>query len=428
MSTIVYWAHSYREEDAAVNQYFGMLIEQAGSMIVNFDPPSQSVSESKLQQNRRSCDGMVAVLTWRETGPSPYILFEVGLALRARMPVVAFVDDRLVDNILPPRVLQQRFSHRTYFRQVREHSYALRALKAYMGEPPPTRYQPNSGQRGCGVIGMTAMTTQDRNVVTQFVEKRGYRVVNLEKVHTDNPLLFDPLEHLAILHITLRCVDSRTSHSRYWAGAVSAAALPSITLTTNRAYPFNGQFPREFQPRIVDLHGGLSLEEVLKDEFDLFEQNFLSAQQPETIERYVRMQLQAGDLAGNYEAGTRQLFVGAIMGDQYNVSGQTGAVGPQAHAHDISFTQVWNQLEGKIDLVRLADELTRLQQAMSHEAVEADQKLALGAVAAAEQSAREKNGPKTIEYLKTAGKWTLGIAEKIGVDLAKEAIKGAIGL
>jgi hypothetical protein len=42
-----------------------MLIEQDGSMIVNFDPPSQSVSESKLQQNRQSCDGMVADLTWR---------------------------------------------------------------------------------------------------------------------------------------------------------------------------------------------------------------------------------------------------------------------------------------------------------------------------------------------------------------------------
>jgi hypothetical protein len=26
---IVYWAHSYRDEDAAINRHFGILIEQA---------------------------------------------------------------------------------------------------------------------------------------------------------------------------------------------------------------------------------------------------------------------------------------------------------------------------------------------------------------------------------------------------------------
>lgn len=37
---IVYWAHSYRDEDAAVNKHFGVLIEKAAGMVVNFDPPS----------------------------------------------------------------------------------------------------------------------------------------------------------------------------------------------------------------------------------------------------------------------------------------------------------------------------------------------------------------------------------------------------
>jgi hypothetical protein len=45
---IVYWAHSYRKEDAALNNHFGILIEQSERMIVNFDPPSPSVNESKL--------------------------------------------------------------------------------------------------------------------------------------------------------------------------------------------------------------------------------------------------------------------------------------------------------------------------------------------------------------------------------------------
>jgi hypothetical protein len=57
-------------------------------MFMNLDPPSDSVNESKLNQNLRSCDGMVAVLPWRATGPSKYILFEIGLSLRARKPVM----------------------------------------------------------------------------------------------------------------------------------------------------------------------------------------------------------------------------------------------------------------------------------------------------------------------------------------------------
>lgn len=116
------------------------------------------------------------------------------------------------------------------------------------------------------------------------------------------------------------------------------------------------------------------------------------------------------------------------MGDQYNVSGQSGAVGPNAHAHDISFNQIWNQLSPRVDLPSLADELARLRDAMGHEAKEPEHFASAGTIAAAEASARQGNGPKTLEYLKAAGKWALGIAEKIGVDIAKEALKGAMGM
>jgi hypothetical protein len=116
------------------------------------------------------------------------------------------------------------------------------------------------------------------------------------------------------------------------------------------------------------------------------------------------------------------------MGDQFNVSGQAGAVGPNAHAHDMTFTQVWNQLDGKLNLAQLSEELRRLREAMEGDATQPGQKLSTGAVAAAEESARQKDGPKVLEYLKTAGKWALEMAEKIGLDLAKEALKSALGL
>ena len=113
---IIYWAHSYRDEDAAINKHFGVLMELGEHLIVNFDPPSRTVNASKLERNLRSCDGMVAVLSWRASGPSQFILFEIGMCLRARKPLLVFIDDRLPDGIVPRRVLQRRYSARTYFR------------------------------------------------------------------------------------------------------------------------------------------------------------------------------------------------------------------------------------------------------------------------------------------------------------------------
>ncbi len=123
---IVYWAHSYRPEDGQVNDHFGLLIKQAAKMFVNLDPPSKTVNSSKLVRNLLASDGMVAVLTWRPSGPSPYILYEISPALRARKPLVVFIDDRLPDGIVPRYVLHRRFSAGTYVHQVREHTQALR--------------------------------------------------------------------------------------------------------------------------------------------------------------------------------------------------------------------------------------------------------------------------------------------------------------
>ena len=112
----------------------------------------------------------------------------------------------------------------------------------------------------------------------------------------------------------------------------------------------------------------------------------------------------------------------APTSDTYNIHGQAGAVGQNAHAHDMTFQQVWNQ--SSIDLSRLAEELTRLRAAMKQETEGTrEQDKAIVAVADAEEAAIKGDGPTTLQHLKTAGKWTLGVAEKIGVAVAAEAIK-----
>lgn len=117
-----------------------------------------------------------------------------------------------------------------------------------------------------------------------------------------------------------------------------------------------------------------------------------------------------------------------VMGDEYNVSGQAGAVGPGAHAHDMNFTQIGSQLEKSMDLAQLAEELSKLRQAMKVVATDAEHDIAVSDIARAEQAAKTKDSSKVAQYLQSAGKWTLEIASKIGVPLATEALKKAIGM
>ncbi len=116
-----------------------------------------------------------------------------------------------------------------------------------------------------------------------------------------------------------------------------------------------------------------------------------------------------------------------LMGDKYDV-GQAGAVGPQSHAHDMNFTQIWQKSSGKIDLSELASQLATLRQALIPLAKSGDEAIDIGLVAQAEKEASSGNGPKALEILSKASKWTLGIAEKIGVGVAVAAIKTACGL
>lgn len=123
------------------------------------------------------------------------------------------------------------------------------------------------------------------------------------------------------------------------------------------------------------------------------------------------------------------LFItgGFEMSDTYNV-GQAGAVGPTAHAHDMTFNQVGGLIEKSMDLGQLSIELSKLRQAMTQDANDAEHYIAVGEIAKAEQAAKSKDTSKLTESLKTAGKWSLDVATKIGVSLASEAIKHSMGM
>lgn len=115
-----------------------------------------------------------------------------------------------------------------------------------------------------------------------------------------------------------------------------------------------------------------------------------------------------------------------IMGDKYDIKGQTGAVGAEAHAHDMTFNQNWNENNNEINLPALAAELSKLRLKLRDEATEAEHYSSMGAIASAESCAKKGDRPRALEYLSKAGKWALDIAEKISVPVATEALKVAV--
>lgn len=105
-----------------------------------------------------------------------------------------------------------------------------------------------------------------------------------------------------------------------------------------------------------------------------------------------------------------------------------GAMGDDSQVNNLTYNQIGSQIEKLMDLSQLAIELSLLRQAMSQEAKETTEYIAVGEVAKAEEAAKAKDSSKVAESLKGAGKWALDVATKVGVSLATEAIKQSTGL
>ncbi|HSB11058.1 MAG TPA: hypothetical protein VLM38_16335 [Blastocatellia bacterium] len=121
------------------------------------------------------------------------------------------------------------------------------------------------------------------------------------------------------------------------------------------------------------------------------------------------------------EIHTKELY----MGSKYHIEGgQQGAVGDSAQASNNVFNQ-WNKSGG--NLKGLAEELAKLRAELGKQATNSEQFESAAAIAKAEDAAKKGDGATVFDHLKTAGKWALGIAESIGIPIAIEALKKAIG-
>ncbi len=114
-----------------------------------------------------------------------------------------------------------------------------------------------------------------------------------------------------------------------------------------------------------------------------------------------------------------------FMGDIYSAN-QVGAQGPNSQATGNVFNQLWTQNQNNIDFKVLLDELSRLRSELKEIADTPEQIVELSAIAEAEIATKNQEGPKIFEYLSKAGKWSLSVAEKIGVEIAAGVIRKSL--
>lgn len=114
-----------------------------------------------------------------------------------------------------------------------------------------------------------------------------------------------------------------------------------------------------------------------------------------------------------------------VIGTNYFAQ-QVGAMGPNAHAHDMSFNQLWNEEGPKINLRELGRELVELRTAMRKVAKTTKHDIAVAEIAAAEQFTLKGAGPAAFSHLRNSGRWALTIARRHHLDVAASVIASSL--
>lgn len=367
---LIYYAHSYRPIDNPLNEFFQeLMVDEA--LTPSLDPQSDRLNAGKPERHLRSTDAMVVVLPQRDPGPSEYIRWEIGLGLRARRPQLVFVEDTLADDLVPPGILQRRFSRRRLLREVRDHRNAVRMLKNYIGTDPPPTYQPTSLRRRCAVIGATCFGTEAMGALLGLLESRSYSPVIVARGRRlpDETAAEESVRRVAAC---VAVVEGLSPAEIYLLGAARASLTPTIALTLDAGYPYSAVTPREYQPRFVKRGDAADLVRVVNQELTIFEEDYLELNEESQVHRYRSYRdavMRTERSEGHYShEEKRQAFV--FMGNaevdmstnKVQVSGVVGPVNIQSRLENVTQTvkQVQGWPEGKSEeLAQLMAELTK---------------------------------------------------------------------
>lgn len=350
---LIYYSHSYRPADNDINEFFQELMLSEG-MTPSLDPPSDHLNAAKPERHLGSTDGLVAVLPYRDSGPSAYILYEIALCVRAHKPVLVFVEDVLPSGLLPPTVLQRRFSRGHYLREVRNHRHALQMLKTYIGSEPPPTYQPGTGQRSCLVIGAAVFPAAAVKGIRDCLGGKRYQPVILPG--SDDFLSYDhPYEEIvAQSMLCVSFVEQLSALECYLLGAVRASLTPTILLTQDPAYAFSTRVPVEYQPRRVILDDLQGVCTTIEHEIGIFEEDYLELKEQEKVLRYRAALISQGREEGIYDARARGDIINIVTGNVGEIDMSTDKINV---AHVVGPVNIKSQLDRVTQVVQQAPAL-----------------------------------------------------------------------
>ena len=425
----IYFSHGYRDRERKFNSYFQQLLHQL-ELLPNLDPPSADVNAAKLEKNLSYNKGLIAILSDRSGECSPYMLYEISMCLRAGKPLLVFLEDTLPSSVIPARVPQARFSSKSYFRQARHHVHCLQIFQTYLG----TEYEPDfimpRSRKNCIVIGVRSLSQAQRTATEEVLASNGYDVSYIKTGKLRIPQTLDEMLGFLTAYLVLAFVDDNSTELAYILGLLQRAIVPTITFTLKPDWRMSERIPLEFQPRLIpDDENGFR--EILKKQIDVFEEDFVDISSDSEVQRYADRLATAALKPGKYSDQFRGVIIQEMkmtQGNSYNVSGQAVNVGPQGTATNVTQQQFGAAGPGSIDLAALAQELKELRSTLKRDATTAEQDVAVGAVAEAEQAAAKGDENSTLKALKRAGSWALDKASAVGVALAAAALRKALGL
>jgi hypothetical protein len=365
----IYFSHSYKPRDAEINEFFGLLLERS-DLVPTADPPSEKVNAAKLERHLRSNDGMVSILTQRDGGWSQYMHYEMNLCIRSRKPLLVFVEDTLPDDLIPSRILQRRFSRGSVPRQARAHNHAVQIFQGYLGGEP--EYQPSIRKKSCIVAGFAGASRVVRRIVIDELEERQYALIDIGEFRQGS--LQDPMltESIATASLAVCNVDASRALAQYVIGALQSSIVPSVVLTMREDYPYRKAMPRDLQPLFVDPSDVGAVRLAVREQMELFEQDFLALTKPELVEAYTKALKSVPSESGKRESHVRDVFVNVIeevvMGDKTDIGGDVigSAVGRGAKVEARDITVYKQAVDGSPNLADDAKE--KLKQA--REAIE----------------------------------------------------------
>lgn len=319
----IYYSHGYREREASFNRYFGLLINESG-LVPSLDPPSDDVNSAKLEKHMKYAVGLIAIVSNRDGRISPYIRYEIDIAIRARKPVLAFLEDSLPDDVLPNFILRKRFSPKSFVREYYEHKHAIELFCTYIGKEHIPRYQHLSNQKSALLIGFHNMAKDMSDETRKILVSSGFNVFGGEK--NAKGVLQYGQEHFKIsdAQLAICFLDNISPQEAYKLGIVRSIQVPTVLLSSNKNYPLLEWIPEEFQRRILPSVSDKAIS-LISSQIELSEENFVELDKDGKVEQYIQSLSKGFSNRGQYSDELRTQIINNItMGDKFeNISNST---------------------------------------------------------------------------------------------------------